>query len=148
MDFKLTEEQQMLRDMVRDFATNELKPIASQIDEEEAIPQEIIAKIGELGILGAAFPMEYGGSGFGEVGYCLIQEEIGRACLSTATFIGAHVSIGTNSIFNGGNEEQRQKYIPQLASGEKIAAFALTEQGAGSDAFNLRTKAEKMAITG
>ncbi len=143
MDFKLTEEQQMLRDMVRDFATNELKPVATQIDENEEIPQEIISQIGELGILGAAFPLEYGGSGFGEVGYCLIQEEIGRACLSTATFIGAHVSIGTNSIFNGGNEEQKQKYIPQLASGEKIAAFALTEQGAGSDAFNLRTKAEK-----
>lgn len=143
MDFKLTEEQKMLRDMVRDFATNELKPVATQIDENEEIPQEIISQIGELGILGAAFPLEYGGSGFGEVGYCLIQEEIGRACLSTATFIGAHVSIGTNSIFNGGNEEQKQKYIPQLASGEKIAAFALTEQGAGSDAFNLRTKAEK-----
>jgi alkylation response protein AidB-like acyl-CoA dehydrogenase len=143
IDFSLTEEQNMLRDMVRDFAQNELKPIASKIDEDEKIPEETISKIGELGLLGAAFPEEYGGSGFGEVGYCVVQEEIGRACLSTATFIGAHVSIGTNSIYLGGSEELRQKYVTPCAAGEKIAAFALTEQNAGSDAFNLRTKAEK-----
>lgn len=142
MEFKLTEEQQMLRDMVQDFANNELKPVAAKIDEEEAIPDEIRQKIGELGLLGAAFPVEYGGSGFGEVGYCLIQEAIGGACMSTATFVGAHVSIGTNSIYLGGDEDMKQKYLPQLTSGEKIAAFCLTEQGAGSDSFNLRTKAE------
>ncbi|MBE2189112.1 MAG: acyl-CoA dehydrogenase family protein [Desulfobulbaceae bacterium] len=141
-ELTFTEEQTMLREMVRDFADNELKPIASQIDENEAIPMEIIRKIGELGILGAAFPIEYGGSGFGEVGYCIIQEEIGRACLSTATFIGAHVSIGTNAIYIGGSEEIRKKYVVPLASGEKVAAFALTEERAGSDAFDLRTKAE------
>jgi alkylation response protein AidB-like acyl-CoA dehydrogenase len=141
-ELTFTEEQTMLREMVRDFADNELKPIASQIDENEAIPMEIIQKIGELGILGAAFPIEYGGSGFGEVGYCIIQEEIGRACLSTATFIGAHVSIGTNAIYLGGSEEIRKKYVVPLASGEKVAAFALTEERAGSDAFDLRTKAE------
>ncbi len=141
-ELTFTEEQTMLREMVRDFADNELKPIASQIDENEAIPVEIIKKIGELGILGAAFPLEYGGSGFGEVGYCIIQEEIGRACLSTATFIGAHVSIGTNAIYIGGSEEIRKKYVVPLAIGEKIAAFALTEERAGSDAFDLRTKAE------
>ena len=142
MEFKLTEEQQMLRDMVRDFANNELKPIAAQIDEYEEIPEEMINKIKELGILGAAFPMEYGGSGFGEVGYCIVQEEIGRACLSTATMIGAHVSIGTNAIYLGGDEEIKQKYVVPLASGEKIAAFALTEPTAGSDSFNLKTRAE------
>src|SRR3989339_222918 len=141
-DFTFTEEQRMLRDMVKDFATNELKPLAAKIDEEEAIPPHIIKKIGELGLLGAAFPVEYGGSGFGEIGYCIIQENIARACMSTATMIGAHVSIGTNSIFIGGSEELKQKYMPQLTSGEKIAAFALTEQGAGSDAFNLKTRAE------
>lgn len=142
--FKLefTEEQNMLREMVKDFATNELKPIAAKIDEEEAIPDEIINKIKELGILGAAFPEEYGGSGFGEIGYCIVQEEIGRACLSTATFIGAHVSIGTNCIYLGGTEDIRQKYVVPLASGQKIAAFALTEERAGSDAFDLSTKAE------
>ncbi|MFP4527982.1 MAG: acyl-CoA dehydrogenase family protein [Candidatus Kapaibacterium sp.] len=141
IEFSFSEEQNMLRDMVRDFAQNEIKPIAAKIDEDEKIPEEIIKKIGENGLLGAAFPTEYGGSGFGEVGYCIAQEEMGRACLSTATFIGAHVSIGTNSIYLGGNEELKQKYVTPCAQGEKIAAFALTEQGAGSDAFNLRTKA-------
>lgn len=138
----LTEEQKMLRDMVRDFAQNELKPIAAKIDEDEEIPQDIIRKIGELGLLGAVFPVEYGGSGFGEMGYCLVQEEIGRACLSTATFIGAHVSIGTNSIYLGGSEELRQKYVVPCAQGEKIAAFGLTEVKAGSDAFDVATKAD------
>lgn len=142
MDFSFTEEQLMLRDMVRDFVNNELRPVAHQIDEQEAIPEDIMKKIGELGLLGAAFPEEYGGSGFGEVGYCMVQEEIGHACLSTATFIGAHVSIGTNSIYLGGSEELKKKYVTPCAQGEKIAAFALTEPGAGSDAFNLRTKAE------
>lgn len=141
-ELKFTEEQIMLRDMVRDFVNNELKPIASKIDEESRIPEHIIKKLAELGILGAPFPVEYGGSGFGEVGYCIIQEEISRACLSTATFIGAHISIGTNAIYIGGSEELKQKYVIPLAQGEKIAAFALTEQGAGSDSFNLRTKAE------
>lgn len=142
-ELTFTEEQKMLRDMVRDFANNELKPIASIIDEEEAIPMDVIKKIGELGLLGAAFPVEYGGSGFGEFGYCIVQEEIGRACLSTATMIGAHVSIGTNSIYIGGNEELKQKYVVPCATGEKICAFALTESKAGSDAFDVSTKAEK-----
>jgi alkylation response protein AidB-like acyl-CoA dehydrogenase len=141
--FGFTEEQLMLQDMVQDFANNELKPLAKKIDEDEKIPDEIIKKIGELGILGAPFPVEYGGSGFGEVGYCLIQQAMGGACLSTATFVGAHVSIGTNSIYLGGDEELKQRFMPSLTSGEKIAAFALTEQGAGSDAFNLKTKAEE-----
>ncbi len=141
LDYTLNEEQQMLRDMVRSFAIDELKPIAAKIDEDEAIPMDIIRKVGDLGILGAPFPEEVGGSGFGEVGYCLCQEEIGRACLSTATFIGAHVSIGTNAIYIGGTDEVKQKFLPDLTSGKKIASFALTETGAGSDAFNLSTKA-------
>ncbi|MGA2298805.1 MAG: acyl-CoA dehydrogenase family protein, partial [FCB group bacterium] len=143
IEFTLTEEQQMLREMVRDFANTELKPLAAKVDEDEAISPEIMRKIADLGLLGAPFPVEYGGSGFVEIGYCLIQEEIGRACMSTATFIGAHVSIGTNSIYIGGSEELKQRFVVPLAKGEKYAAFALTEQGAGSDAFNLRTKAEK-----
>jgi alkylation response protein AidB-like acyl-CoA dehydrogenase len=143
MDFIFTEEQNMLREMIRDFVDNELRPAAPKIDENEEIPAELRRKIGELGILGAPFPTEYGGSGFGEMGYCIIQEEIGRACSSTATFIGAHVSIGTNAIFIGGSEDLRRKYVTPLAQGEKIAAYGLTEPGAGSDAFNLRTKAHK-----
>jgi alkylation response protein AidB-like acyl-CoA dehydrogenase len=140
-EFGFTEEQQMLREMVRDFATNEIKPIAQKIDEDEKIPPEIIKKLGELGLLGAAFPVEYGGGGFGEVGYCIMQEEISRACLSTATFIGAHQSIGTNAIFLGGSEALKQKYVVPLATGEKIGAFCLTEAQAGSDSFNVKTTA-------
>ena len=141
-EFELSEEQKMLRDMIRDFTIKELKPLGRQIDEDERIPDHIVQKIAELGIFGAPYPEEYGGSGFGEVGYCIIQEQISRACMSTATMIGAHVSIGSNAIFIGGSEELKQKFMPQLTSGEKIAAFALTEQNAGSDSFNLSTKAE------
>jgi alkylation response protein AidB-like acyl-CoA dehydrogenase len=140
--FEFTEEQQMLREMVRDFANNELKPIAHKIDEDEKIPDEIIKKLGELGLLGAAFPVEYGGGGFGEVGYCIIQEEIARACLSTATFIGAHQSIGTNAIYIGGSEFLKQKYVVPLAQGKLIGAFCLTEAQAGSDSFNVKTTAK------
>ena len=141
-EFKFTEEQLMLRDMVRDFTNNEIKPIASKIDEDEKIPEDLIKKLAELGILGVSFPEEYGGGGFGEVGYCLTQEEIARGCMSTATFIGAHQSIGANTIYLGGSEEQKKKYLTQLASGEKIGAFCLTEAQAGSDSFHLKTKAE------
>jgi alkylation response protein AidB-like acyl-CoA dehydrogenase len=140
-EFKFTEEQKMLREMVRDFAHNEIKPLAQKIDSEEKIPQELITKIGELGLLGTAFPIEYGGGGFGEVGYCIQQEEIARACLSTATFIGAHQSIGTNAIFLGGSEELKQKYVVPLAQGTLICAFCLTETQAGSDSFNVKTYA-------
>lgn len=141
-EFGFTEEQLMLREMVRDFAVNELKPIAQQIDQNEKIPSEIIQKLADLGLLGASIPEEYGGGGFGEVGYCIMQEEISRACLSTATFIGAHQSIGTNAILLGGSEELKQKYVVPLAKGEKIGAFCLTEVQAGSDSFNVKTTAE------
>ncbi len=141
-EFKFTEEQNMLRDMVRDFTNNEIKPIAAKIDLEGKIPDDLIKKMAEIGLLGISFPEEYGGSGFGEVGYCIMQEEIGRGCMSTATFIGAHQSIGSNTIYLGGNEEQKKKFLVPLAQGEKIAAFGLTEAQAGSDSFNLKTKAD------
>ncbi|OGU26101.1 MAG: acyl-CoA dehydrogenase [Ignavibacteria bacterium GWA2_54_16] len=143
MDFELTDEQKMLREMVRDFTNSEIKPIARKIDEEERVPRELINKMGELGFLGAVFPTEYGGGGFGELGYCLLQEEIGRGCLSTATFIGAHQSIGSNAIYIGGSEYLKKKYLIPLAEGKYIGAFALTETLAGSDSFNLRTKAHR-----
>ncbi len=140
-ELKFTEEQEMLRQMVKEFTNNEIKPLAAKIDAEERIPPELIKKIGELGLLGTAIPIEYGGGGFGEVGYCIMQEEIARGCLSTATFIGAHQSIGTNTIYIGGSEELKRKYLPPLAEGKMIAAFALTESKAGSDSFNVQTKA-------
>ena len=141
-EFTFTDEQNMLREMVRDFTNNEIKPIASKIDKEEMIPMSLIKKIGELGLLGLVFPEEYGGGGMGEVGYCISQEEIARGCMSTATFIGAHQSIGSNAIYIGGSEEQKKKFLTPLATGEKIAAFCLTEAQAGSDTFHLKTKAE------
>lgn len=141
-EFSFTDDQKMLRDMTREFVQNEIRPIASQIDAEEKIPDELIKKLGELGFLGVSFPEEYGGGGFGEVGYCIMQEEIAKACMSTATFIGAHQSIGANAIYIGGTEEQKKKYLTPLALGEKIGAFCLTEAQAGSDSFNVKTKAE------
>jgi len=140
-DFEFTEEQKMLREMVRDFTKAEIKPLARRIDDEERIPPELIQKIRDLGLLGAAFPAEYGGGGFGEVGYCIIQEEVSRGCLSTSTFIGAHESIGANAIYIGGSDYLKKKYLVPLAEGKLIGAFALTETLAGSDSFNLRTRA-------
>ncbi len=142
MDFNLSDEQKMLRSLVKEFVDGEVRPLSQKIDEDEEIPTALIKKIAEMGFLGVAFPEEYGGGGFGELGYCILQEEMTRACNSTATFIGAHQSIGTNAIYIGGSEATKQKYLPQLIAGEKIAAFALTEPGAGSDTFNLSTKAE------
>jgi alkylation response protein AidB-like acyl-CoA dehydrogenase len=142
-NFEFTEEQKMLRDMVRDFTTSEIKPMARKIDEEEKIPPELIRKIADLGLLGASFPSEYGGGGFGEVGYCIVLEEISRGCLSTSTFIGAHQSIGSNAIYIGGSEELKRKYLVPLAEGKLIGGFALTEATAGSDSFNLRTRAQR-----
>ena len=141
--FEFTDEQKMLREMVREFVTAEVKPIASKIDQEERIPPELIRKIADLGLLGEAFPPEYGGGGFGEVGYCLAQEEMSRGCLSTATFIGAHQSIGSNAIYIGGSEALKKKYLVPLTEGKLIGAFALTEVLAGSDSFNLRTRAHQ-----
>ena len=132
----------MLRGLVKEFTDAEIRPLAAEIDKNETIPEELRKKIAEVGFLGVSFPEEYGGGGLGEIGYCIMQEEISKACASTATFIGAHQSIGTNSIFLGGNETLKKKYLPQLTSGEKIAAFALTEPEAGSDSFNLKTSAE------
>ena len=143
IEFEFTEEQKMLREMVRDFTNSEIKPIANKIDEEGQIPPELIQKLSDTGLMGTAFSTEYGGGGFGEIGYCIAQEEVARGCLSTATLIGAHQSIGTNAIYIGGSEALKKKYVVPLAEGKMIGAFGLTEASAGSDSFNLRTRAHK-----
>lgn len=143
IEFSFTEEQNLLKEMVRDFVISEIKPIAKKIDEEEKIPEDSIKKIAYLGVLGAAFPVKYGGRGFGEVGYCIIQKEISRGCSSTATFIEAHQSLGSSAIYLGEGEELKQKYLFPLAQGKMIAAFCLTEAQAGSDSFNIKTKAKR-----
>lgn len=141
MDFSFNEEQTMLRDMARKFAAKELKPIAAEIDLKGEVPEAILKQMADLGFMGIVFPEEYGGFGLGEVGYCLVQEELSRACASTAVVLGGHESIGAMAIYLAGTEEQRAKFLPDLTSGKKLAAFALTEPGAGSDAAAMRTTA-------
>jgi alkylation response protein AidB-like acyl-CoA dehydrogenase len=147
MSFSFTPEHNMLREMTRDFTNAEIRPIASSIDKNEEIPKELLKKIADVGLMGTAIPEEYGGGGFGKVGFCIAQEEVARVCGSTAATIGAHQSIGAQAIMVGGTELLKKKYLPKLASGEMIAAFALTEAEAGSDSFNLSTKAEKKGNT-
>ena len=141
MDFTFSEDQQMLRDMTRKFVENEIKPLARQIDEQELIPPELVGKLREQGFFGIPFAEEYGGVGAGELGYCVVLEEMGRGSSSVAVMLAAHTSIGTMAIYLDGTEEQKQKFLPALCAGEKIAAFALTEPGAGSDAAAISTMA-------
>ena len=141
MDFSFPKEYELFRRMVREFAKNEVAPIAAEIDRDERVPMETIKKAAKLGLMGVPFPQKYGGAGAGEMGYCIFMEEINRVCGSTATIIGAHTGIGAMSIYLDGTEEQKQKYLVPLAKGEKIAAFALTEPNAGSDAAAIQTRA-------
>jgi len=131
---ELTEEQRMLRDMVRDFAQNELKPIAAQIDEEQAFPHDAIKKMAELGLMGIPFPESLGGANMDYLSYTLAVEEIAKVCGSTALTLAAHISLGCWPIFGFGTEKQKKKYLPHLCSGEWLGAFGLTEPQAGSDA--------------
>ncbi len=141
MDFTLTSEHSMLQETARRFVDKELRPIAQQIDKQQEVPRSLITKAGEIGLLGVPFPETYGGSGLGETGYCLVLEEIGRACASTGVTIGAHVGLAGFSILLGGTEEQKRRYLPKISSGELLGAYALTEPGAGSDAANIQTEA-------
>jgi alkylation response protein AidB-like acyl-CoA dehydrogenase len=141
MDFSLTPEQKMLKNMVREFADREIRPMAKKIDQEEHFPWEIIRKMGKLGLMGMTVPPEYGGSKIDTVSYMIALEELGRVCGSTGLTVEAHNSLGVGHIFERGNDEQRKKYLPKLLTGEGIAAWALTEPNAGSDAASLQTTA-------
>ncbi len=145
MDFNFTEEQTMIRDMVRKFVDNEIKPAAQQIDKEHNVDlvKSIFKKGAALGLYGIPFPEAYGGSGMGETGYCILIEELSRGCASTSVTIGAHIGLAGMSIMIGGNDAQKKKYLAPLASGEKLGAYALTEPGAGSDAANLQLSAKE-----
>lgn len=143
MDFSFTEEQNMLRETVRDWTRAELMPLAARIDAEHEIPQSVFDQLAELGCYGVHIPEEYGGAGMGELGICIFMEEITRGCYSTAVFCGAHMSIGMNAIWLGGSEDLKQRYLPAMCSGEKIAAYALTEASSGSDAANMATTATR-----
>jgi butyryl-CoA dehydrogenase len=139
MDFNPTEEQKMIRDMVRDFAEKELRPIADEIDRKSEYPAEAIKKLCELGVMGILVPEEYGGSGASYLSYILVVEELSRVCASTGVIVETHISLGTEPIIDYGTEEQRRMYLPRLAKGELIGSFALTESNAGSDSSALKT---------
>ena len=141
MDFTFSEEHEMLREFARKFADKEVRPLAEANDKNGEVPLELIKKAAELGFLGVPFPEKYGGGDMGEIGYCILLEEIARACFSTAVVIGGHVSIGTMAIYLSGTEEQKEEFLPSLCAGEKLAAFALTEPQAGSDAGAIATTA-------
>ncbi len=141
MDFTFSEEHNMLRDMVRKFTTNEVKPLAAKIDKEHKVPRELINKAAELGLMGIPFPEKYGGADMGEIGYCIMLEELSRGCASTSVTLGAHVSLCSTAIYLDGTEEQKQKYLTPLAQGKKLGAFGLTEPQAGSDAAAIETTA-------
>jgi short-chain 2-methylacyl-CoA dehydrogenase len=142
MNFDLTPEQELIRDMVRQFALDRVAPVAAELDREHRFPYELVAELGELGLMGLPIPEEYGGAGGDTLSYAIAVEELTRRDSSVAITLAAHTSLGTMPILLFGSEEQKQEWLPDLASGRRLAAFGLTEPGAGSDAGATRTTAE------
>ena len=141
MDFHLTKEQEMVRKMFREFAENEVKPLAEELDEEERFPMETVEKMGKLGMMGIYFPKKYGGAGGDVLSYAMCVEELSKVCGTTGVVVSAHTSLCCAPIFEHGTEEQKMKYLPDLLSGKKIGAFGLTEPNAGTDASGQQTTA-------
>ena len=141
MNFDLTEDQLMIQQMVRDFAEQEIRPNLNKWDEGEIFPIETMKKMGELGLLGIFIPEEYGGSGFSYFEYATVLMELGKVCGGVGLSVAAHNSLCTGHIFYHGNEQQKRKYLPKLASGEWIGAWGLTEANTGSDAMRMKTTA-------
>jgi short/branched chain acyl-CoA dehydrogenase len=141
MDFDLSDDHELIRRTVRDFAEGEVAPVAEALDREKRFPYEIVAKLGELGLMGIPFPEEYGGSGGDSLAYALAVEELTRVDSSVAITMCAHTSLGTQPIYLFGSAEQKREWLPQLCSGAKLGAFGLTEPEAGSDAGNTKTRA-------
>jgi alkylation response protein AidB-like acyl-CoA dehydrogenase len=141
VDFELSAEQRLLRDTVRDFARQEVAPVAGELDRTKAFPYEIVSELGKLGLMGIPFPQEYGGGGADTLSYVLAVEELARVDSSVCITMAAHTSLGTMPIYLWGSEEQKAEWLPRLCSGERLASFGLTEPEAGSDAGNVRTTA-------
>jgi butyryl-CoA dehydrogenase len=141
VNFQLTKEQEMVRKMVREFAENEVKPLAAEVDETERFPMETVKKMQRYNMMGVFIPKEYGGAGGDEVAYAITVEELSRVCGTTGVICSAHSSLACWPIWKYGTEEQKQKYLVPLASGQKIGAFGLTEPNAGTDAAGQQTKA-------
>jgi short-chain 2-methylacyl-CoA dehydrogenase len=142
VDFDLSHEDELVRDTVREFAREKVAPVAEELDREHRFPYELVADLGELGLMGMTIPEEYGGAGADTVSYAIAIEELTRVDSSVAITVAAHHSLGTLPIYYYGSEEQRRQWLPDLASGKRLAAFGLTEPGAGSDAGATRTRAE------
>jgi short-chain 2-methylacyl-CoA dehydrogenase len=142
LNFDLTPEQQLVRDTVREFAKSRIAPVAEQLDREHRFPYDLVKELAELGLMGMTIPEEYGGAGADTLSYAIAVEELTRIDSSVAITVAAHHSLGTLPIFYFGSEEQKRQWLPDLASGRRLAAFGLTEPGAGSDAGATRTTAE------
>jgi alkylation response protein AidB-like acyl-CoA dehydrogenase len=141
LNFTFTNEKKLFQKTVRDFCEKELRPIASKIDKEEYFPKDLYKKMGKIGLMGMTVPSKYGGAGIDRISYMIALEEISRVCGSTGITIEAHNSLGLGHIYEKGTENQRKKYLPELTSGKAIAAWALTEPNAGSDASATQTNA-------
>lgn len=141
MDFKLSKEQEMIRNVMKEFAECEVKPIAAEIDESSRFPRETVEKMAKYHMLGIPFPVKYGGAGGDEIAYAIAVEELSKACATTGVILSAHTSLGCWPIYKYGTEEQKQKYLVPLAKGEKLGAFGLTEPNAGTDAAGQQTTA-------
>ena len=141
MDFQLNEEQQQLRKSVREFAEREIAPHVMEWDEASRFPLETVKELGKMGLMGVVFPTEYGGAGMGYIEYVIAIEELSRVDGSVGIIVAAHTSLCSNHIFLAGNEAQKQKYVPKLATGEFLGAWGLTEPGSGSDAGGARCSA-------
>jgi alkylation response protein AidB-like acyl-CoA dehydrogenase len=152
MDLRFSEELQLLRDLARDFTQKRVRPLAAQIETQHRVPRELIEGLSELGLMGVAIPAEYGGSELGETGLCLVMEELTRGDFSVAVTYGAHASIGAMSVLVGGTPEQKQRFLPAMASGKLLGCYALSEADAGSDPAAMRTVAvregDQWVITG
>jgi short-chain 2-methylacyl-CoA dehydrogenase len=142
MNYELTDEQELLRRTVRDFAESRVAPVAEELDREERFPYELVSELAELGLMGIPIPEEFGGAGADTVSYAIAIEELTRIDSSVAITVAAHTSLGTMPIYLFGDDAQKQEWLPRLASGESLAAFGLTEANAGSDAGATRTRAE------
>ena len=141
MNFDLSEEHQDIRRLVRDFADGEVRPVAGELDRTKSFPYEIVAKLGELGLMGIPYPEELGGGGADNLSYAIAIEELARVDSSVAITVAAHTSLGTWPLYAFGSEAQKEEWLPRLCSGELLGAFGLTEPEAGSDAGNARTRA-------
>lgn len=143
MNFELTEEQRMIKEMVSDFAQKEILPIVRECDEKQEFPHQVVSKLGELGLMGIIFPEEYGGPNYGYLEYVVAIEELSKVDPSIGLIVAAHISLCTNHIYTFGNKEQKDNYLPDLVIGKKIGAWGLTEPEAGSDAGGTKTTAKK-----